>query len=145
MFQGVDYGSMDPKGRLAIPARHRELLKEIGDDRPILTAHHKDRCLVLRPHAVWKSLAEKIKQLPNADPEVQAFQRKLLGYAQEVTVDANGRILLPAALRVYACIKKQVAIAGLGESLELWHASSWDDQVSRPLKNIPQALVDLRL
>lgn len=145
MFQGVDYGSMDAKGRLGIPARHREHLREQGSEALVVTVHHQEQCLVLRPVAVWRALAEDIQRLPSAEREFQSFQRKLLGYAQDIVVDGNGRVLMPPALRKYAGLKKRVAIAGLGERLELWHAPDWDAQIARPMKKVPEAISGLRL
>lgn len=145
VFQGVDYGNMDPKGRLAVPARHREHVREQGEVPLVITVHHQERCLVLRPMAVWRELAEHIQKLPNADRVVQSFQRKVLGYAQDLRVDGNGRILMPPALREYARLKKRVAVVGLGERLELWHAPDWDRQIAESLDGLPDSIRGLRL
>ena len=136
---------MDPKGRLGIPARHRERFGKTGKQVLAVTAHHQERCLVIRPMEVWHALLEQIQNLPNADREVQSFQRKLLGYAQEIPLDVNGRVLLSPALRAYAGMEKQVAIAGLGERLELWSSSEWDKQVANPMNALPTAIAELRL
>lgn len=135
-FQGVAYSNMDGKGRVAIPARHRACLREHYESRGemIITVHHQARCLVLRPPQVWRQLAEDIGALPNAEFEVQLLQRKLLGYAQEVALDANGRALLSPALRDYAGLRKRVAVAGLGERLELWNIEDWEREVDRTLE-----------
>lgn len=145
MFHGVDYGNMDPKGRLAIPARHREHLQERDKQSMVVTAHHQERCLVMRPKEVWQNLAKQIHSLPNASRDVQSFQRKLLGYAQEISVDSIGRILISPSLRTYAGLEKRIAIAGLGERLELWHASDWDEQIADSMNKVPDVIADLRL
>jgi MraZ protein len=151
MFKGVDYGNMDPKGRVAIPARHREHLIS-GQNRTredmktlVVTVHHQERCLVMRSLSVWNELAQSIQALPNAARQVQSFQRKLLGYAQELEIDTNGRVLLSQALRAYANLEKRVAIAGLGERLEIWNGPDWDEQVADPGGGVPEVIAELRL
>lgn len=143
MFQGVDYGSLDDKGRIAVPARHRELLQSLDAKYLIATAHHQECCIVLRTPKRWKQLVEDLQNTPNAERGTQTIRRKLLGYAQDLNFDANGRISLPQALRSFAVLKKKVVIAGLGDSLELWNAPDWDTQMNLPLTQLPEAVVKI--
>ncbi len=145
MFQGVYYSNLDDKGRLAIPARHRELLQQYESEALVVTVHHQTHCLVVRPLSVWERLALQIQRLPNVSPEVQLFQRKLLGYAQELAPDGNGRVLLNTSLRKYAGLEKRAAVAGLGERLEIWDSTAWDREMGRPMDSVPEELGDLSL
>ena len=98
-------------------------------------------CLVLRPGPVWNHLAEHLREIPNTEPSVQQLQRKILGNAQELSLDANGRILLSRRLRGYAGLKEseKVAVVGLGECLEVWDAKVWDGQMKREVDLIPRS------
>jgi len=145
VFQGVHYSNLDDKGRLAIPARHRELLQQYESETLVVTVHHQTHCLVARPLSVWERLAQQIQRLPNVSPQVQLFQRKLLGYAQELNPDGNGRVLLNPSLREYARLEKRVAVAGLGERLEIWNNTAWDREMGRPMDSIPEVLGELSL
>lgn len=145
MFQGVYYSNLDDKGRLAVPARHRELLQKYESEALVVTVHHQTHCLVARPRPVWERLAQQIQQIPNVSREVQLFQRKLLGYAQDIHPDGNGRVLLNPSLREYARLEKRAAVAGLGERLEIWNSAEWDREMARPLERIPEELGELSL
>jgi len=145
VFQGVYYSNLDDKGRLAIPARHRELLQQYESEILVVTVHHQTHCLVARPLSVWERLALQIQRIPNVSPQVQLFQRKLLGYAQELNPDGNGRVMLNPSLREYARLKKRAAVAGLGERLEIWDGTAWDQEMGRPMDSIPAELGELSL
>ncbi len=147
MLQGTYYSSVDAKSRVAVPARHREVLQVFGEGNLVGTVHHREPCLVLRPGPVWNHLAEHLREIPNTEPSVQQLQRKILGNAQELSLDANGRILLSPALRGYAGLKEseKVAVVGMGECLEVWDAKVWDRQMKRKVDLIPEIMRDLRL
>ena len=145
MLQGTYYSNMDAKGRIAVPARHREALQVLGDEGLVGTAHHREACLVLRPNPVWQALAQRLREMPNGEPSVQLLQRKLLGNAQDLSPDTNGRILLPPSLREYAKLGKRVAAVGLGECLEVWDADAWEEQMKRDVVLLPETMRDLHL
>jgi MraZ protein len=125
VFRGVSFLNLDAKGRLAIPARHREHLQSCCDSRLVITVD-RDRCLLIYPEPTWLEIERKLDQLPSFDEQARRLQRLYIGHAQEVDMDAQGRVLLPPALRLFASLDKRVALVGQGKKLELWDADTWN-------------------
>ena len=90
MFLGRYAHNLDAKGRLAIPARYREALSE-----GLVLTRGIDRCLALYPLSAWRPLAEKLAALPMTDADVRNFRRLVFAEASDLTLDAQGRILVP--------------------------------------------------
>ncbi|MCX8087620.1 MAG: division/cell wall cluster transcriptional repressor MraZ [Rhodocyclaceae bacterium] len=126
MFQGAAQLSLDAKGRLAFPARHREALAAAGE-RLVLTAH-PHRCLLLYPEAAWLPIRDQILAAPSFDPRSAALKRILVGHARECELDAAGRILIAPELREVAELDKQVWLVGMGTHFELWSDAGWRRQ-----------------
>lgn len=124
MFRGVFVVSLDAKGRLAVPAKYRERLQASCNAQLVLTID-RDRCLLLYPEPEWVLIEEKLRALPAFDPTARAIQRLYIGNAQEVEMDAQGRILLPQYLRDFAALERRVAIVGQGSKLEIWDEARW--------------------
>lgn len=125
MFRGVQHINMDAKGRMAIPSRQREALLAECDGQIVITIDTQTACLALYPLPEWERIEEKVQDLPALDPAIKRFQRLVLGYASDVELDSNGRILLPPALREYARLQKKVVLVGQGNKLELWSEDLW--------------------
>ena len=146
VFRGVSELVLDAKGRLAIPARHRESLAG-GDGRVVVTADHGG-CLLVYPTADWEPIEAQLMGLPSFDDKIRSLQRLIVGHAEEVEVDAAGRILIPPALRRYASLDKRVALVGQGRKLELWDEVRWQAQVAQTITfpdGLPAALEGLSL
>ncbi len=124
VFLGVNTLSLDTKGRLAIPVKYR---KELGADGSslVVTVNPRDRCLWLYPEREWLPVVQKVSRLSSFKPEHKNLQRLLIGYAEEVQLDGQGRILLSKSLRDYAGMSKQVALVGQGFKFEIWDADAW--------------------
>jgi MraZ protein len=122
-FRGVAQLALDGKGRLAIPSRHRAPLGN-GQGRVVVTAD-PSRCLLVYPVAAWEPIQARLMALSSFDDKIRALQRLLVGYADDVDIDAAGRILVPPALRDYARLDKQVVLVGQGRKLELWDDVAW--------------------
>lgn len=120
MFIGEYSHSIDDKGRLAIPAKFRALLK-----KGAVVTRGLDQCLFLYPIAEWKKLAEKLAALPLSQSNTRAFARLMLAGAMDVEIDPQGRIVLPEYLRAYAIVRKKVVLAGLYNRLEIWDDDLW--------------------
>ena len=133
MFRGRFEHTIDPKGRVSIPAKFRELLSEKYDDRIILT--NFDRCLVAYPYEEWRSVEEKIGSLSMVKKEVKAFQRFFISGAAECPIDKLGRVLIPPTLRDYALLEKDVIFAGMGKMFELWSRERWAEEIKRAEEN----------
>ncbi len=125
MFRGVQHINMDAKGRLAMPARQREpLLSECGG-QIVVTIDTQSACLVIYPLPEWERIEKDIQNLPALKPAVKRFQRLMLGYATDLELDGNGRLLLPQPLREYAQLDKKLVLVGQGNKLELWSEALW--------------------
>jgi MraZ protein len=132
MFRGVTYLNLDGKGRIAVPAKHREELNARGDGRLILTAD-PSLCLLLYPQADWEPIEQKLQSLSAFDSNLRRLMRLYLGFAEEVEMDAAGRILISPALRNYAQLDKRVALVGQGKKFELWNEEKWRDETTSAL------------
>jgi MraZ protein len=125
MFQGAVQLNLDSKGRLAIPAKHRDALLVQCEGRLVLTADHQDACLLIYPEPEWQPISEQLRKMPSLNSQVRHLQRRLLGYAEAVEMDASGRVLVSPALRAYAKLDKQVVLVGQGNKFELWDDVRW--------------------
>ena len=127
MFQGAAQLNLDSKGRLAIPARHRDMLLVQCSGHIVLTAD-ADGCVLLYPQPEWQPIRDKLLKLSSLNPRIRALQRRLIGYAEEVDMDAAGRVLVSPALRDYAALDKRVMFNGQGNKFELWDEAKWQAQ-----------------
>ncbi len=127
MFQGATQLNLDSKGRLAIPARHRDVLLESCAGNLVLTAD-ADGCLLIYPQPEWQPIRDKLMQLSSFNPRIRALQRFLVGYAEDVQMDAAGRVLISPSLRGYAGLDKRVMLVGQGNKFELWDEAKWQAQ-----------------
>jgi MraZ protein len=123
--------SIDDKKRLAIPAKCRQVLGK----KAILT-RGIDNCLVLYPFPEWEKLSKKLESLPSSASDARAFARIMLAGAVDVALDKLGRILIPDYLKSYAFLKKNVAIIGLSNRIEIWDAGRWFNYKEKTEKEI---------
>jgi MraZ protein len=140
MFVGQYAHSVDAKGRLAVPAKFRNELKKAVVTKGL------ENCLVLYPKKQWDVLAGKLAALPISKANSRAFARMMLAGAMDVSVDSQGRIILPEYLRTFAGLDKKVVITGLYDRLEIWDEAQWHKYQSETEKNsgeIAEALNDL--
>ena len=148
MFQGAVQLNLDAKGRMAIPARHRDALQKAAEGRLVLTAH-PHRCLLLYPAPAWEPLRAKILAAPSLEAQSAMVRRLLVGFAEDMEMDGAGRILISPSLRQYAGLEKEVWLVGQGNGLELWSAAGWKAQqetiFAQGDKLLPPGLADLAL
>lgn len=130
MFIGEYLHSIDPKKRLAIPAKFRGDLKS-----KVVITRGLDKCLFIYPLKVWEALAEKLGSLPMGESGTRSFVRLMLAGATDAPVDKQGRILIPDYLREYAGLSKNVVIAGLYNRLEMWDEKKWKEYKNSAEKN----------
>ena len=122
MFMGEYNHTIDAKGRLIVPSRFRE---QLGDEF-VVTAG-LDGCLFVYTNEEWKKFEEKLNTLPLTNPKARKFSRFFLASACPCEVDKQGRILLPAKLRMEAHLEKDVVLAGVGSRVEIWDKNRWQD------------------
>lgn len=123
MFQGASSLSLDAKGRLAVPTRHRDALNAHAGQLTI--TKHPHGCLMLFPRPAWEEFRDRIAALPM---QAQWWKRIFLGNAMDVEMDASGRVLISPELRAAASIHKESILLGMGSYFELWDAQIYAEQ-----------------
>jgi MraZ protein len=126
-FSGKHYKSLDPKGRLIIPAPFREILSSNHSSRLIITLDVFDPCLCAYPASEWQKLVDAASRHPQTDDAVKFFMRRVVGSAVECDIDKQGRVLIAPALRVDAGLDTEVVVLGLGTKLEIWDRSRHEE------------------
>lgn len=121
MFIGEYSHNLDDKGRVAVPAKFRALLKGGA-----VVTRGLDDCLFLYTKKEWQELASKLAKLPLNKANTRAFARLMLAGAMDVDFDNQGRIMLPEYLRKFAGLNKNLVIAGLYDRLEIWDETAWN-------------------
>lgn len=130
MFQGAAQLTLDAKGRLAVPTRHRESLTAESAGKVVLTAH-PHRCLLLYPAPAWDPIRARIMTFSSFDPQGSLWKRVLVGFAEELELDASGRVLISPELRKFGGIDRQVMMVGQGSHFEIWSVEAWEAQLAR--------------
>ncbi|MGZ8155852.1 MAG: division/cell wall cluster transcriptional repressor MraZ [Burkholderiales bacterium] len=130
MFRGISQLNLDVKGRLAVPARHRDALQERCAGHLVITAD-ADHCLLVYPLPDWELIQQRLEGLSNLEPRVRELQRRLIGLAVDVDMDGAGRVLISPALREYAQLDKAVVLVGQGRKFELWSKDGWDQWLAQ--------------
>lgn len=125
MFTGRTALSLDAKGRMAIPARHREKLIVSCGGRVVLTQYPFDPCLALYSEPQWEVIANQVAGLSDAEPAVRKLKRLFLGQAVEMELDSSGRILVPPELRTLINLDRKAMLVGVMRRFEIWEESAW--------------------
>ncbi len=139
MLSGEYTHSIDAKGRLIIPAKFREAL-----GAEFYVTKGTDRCLNIFPQKEWDEFLEKLKKLPR-NREGREFISHMVGSAEAVNPDKMGRALIPAALREYAKLDKDVVLTGMIDRIDIWDKAAWDvrsESVTERIEEITESLVD---
>ncbi len=127
MFQGAAALSLDAKGRLAIPARHRDALAKLAGSTLVLTAH-PPRSLLIYPAPAWEPIRDKVLAGSSLEQHSALLKRLLVGFARDEEMDSAGRVLIAPELRSFAQLEKQVHLVGQGDHFELWSDAGWQKQ-----------------
>tara|TARA_B100000575_G_scaffold68356_1_gene52871 strand:+ start:337 stop:789 length:453 start_codon:yes stop_codon:yes gene_type:complete len=127
MFRGVTKVTLDAKGRLAIPTRYREKLISRCDGQTVVTVD-RDYCLLIYPYPDWEEIERKLIRLPSLNKQARRLQRLMVGYATELELDRNGRILISKELREFAGIERHAILIGQGKKFELWDDQAWSQK-----------------
>ena len=117
--------TIDAKGRLIIPSKFRETL---GDE--FVVTKGLDGCLFVYDNKEWSAFEEKLKSLPLTNKDARQFVRFFLAGATLAEVDKQGRILVPANLREFAGLEKEVVLVGVASRVEIWSKTRWEDAAS---------------
>ena len=123
-FLGTENRSMDAKGRLVLPAKHRELLE---GGRLVMTLGF-DNCLTIHPVADWQDIKASLGQMHRGDKRQRRIARALYSNASKQELDKQGRVSIPSSLRDKVGLTREVAVVGMGNHIELWSAAEWEDE-----------------
>ncbi len=121
MFMGEYKHSIDPKGRLIMPAKFRE---ELGTS--FVITRGLDHCLLVYRKEEWEQFAAKLQQLPMNKQSNRKMQRFFMGAAVECEADKQGRIRIPEGLAIYAELGKDVVLEGVTSRIEIWNRERWE-------------------
>lgn len=145
MFYGEYEHSLDKKGRIIIPSKFREAMKDNYIEKLYVT-RGLDGCLFMFPEDEWKTQESKFKSIPFTRQEGRKFNRIYFSGAAEIDVDKQGRVLLPRYLKDYAHIEKHIMIIGVSNRIEIWSHEKWKDYYSsskKSFEDVAEKLVDL--
>ena len=121
MFLGTHSPRLDEKGRLILPAKFREQLEE-----GVVVTRGQERCLYVFPLAEFERIADQLRQAPVTSKQARDYLRVFLSGASDESVDRQGRVTIPTALRTYAGLTRDCAVIGAGTRVEIWDATAWD-------------------
>lgn len=135
MFQGASSLSLDAKGRLSVPTRHRDALGE-----QLTITRHPHGCLMVFPRPEWEKFRERVSALPM---QAQWWKRIFLGNAMDVDTDGTGRVLVSPELRQATGITRETMLLGMGNHLELWDKAVYEDLESKAIQgDMPDVFKD---
>lgn len=120
MFLGTFQHTLDPKGRVILPAIFRD---ELGEG--LVMTVGMDNCVTLHPMLDWQRVIERLSTLRSADASERSRARMVTADAHPETLDKQGRITIPARLREYASLGRDVTVVGNNAHIELWDTTTW--------------------
>ena len=143
MFMGEYSHTIDTKGRLIIPSKFRE---ELGET--FVVTKGLDGCLFVFSDEEWRAFEIKLKSLPLTNKNARQFARFFVAGATPCELDKQGRILLPATLREFAGLEKDVVLTGMLNRIEIWSKEKWNENNSLDdvaMDEIAEQMTDLGL
>jgi len=121
VFLGTYSPRLDEKGRLILPAKFRDQLAG-----GLVITRGQERCLYAFPTREFEQMHEQLRQAPVTSRQARDYLRVLLSGASDELPDKQGRVTVPAALRTYAGLDRDVAVIGAGTRVEIWDAAAWE-------------------
>src|SRR3546814_6051060 len=122
MFFGTYTPKLDDKGRLFLPAKFREDLAE-----GLVVTRGQERCLTVWSMEDFGRLTDRLREAPVTNKGTRDYVRMLFAAASQEVPDKQGRIGIPAVLREYASLSKDVMVIGAMNRIEIWDSASWQD------------------
>jgi len=135
MFRGRSKHTLDDKGRLAIPTRFKDTLKQ-KEESCLVVTNYKN-CLWAFAKDDWRVIEEKVANLSLMDKAVNTYRRYFISGAQECEIK-QGRITIPPDLREIAGLKKDVVLVGELKLFEIWDKDRWDEEFQRASNDFPE-------
>ena len=139
LFRGSSFHTIDDKGRIIIPSRFREIIRD--GDKPGVMLSKMDRGLVAYTFGQWFKLEEKILSLAEKSDTMRRFRRVFIGAASECHCDKQDRILVPSPLRLYAGFNKEIVLVGVLDHFEIWSRDNWEQENATLEKDLQKEAV----
>ena len=131
MFKGIHNMNLDGKGRLTIPSKYRSTIIDQVNGNMVITIDSEEKCLLLYPSIAWRKIQDKINNLPSFNKNAKRIQRLLIGHAEDLEMDASGRVLISKPLINFAEMTKKITLIGQGEKFEIWSDDVWNSRVNK--------------
>jgi len=125
-FRGTSFHTIDEKGRVIIPSRFRDIIK--NGDRNSVMVSRMDKGLVAYPFHEWNRIEAKISGLEEKSESMRRFRRVFIGGAFDCQCDKQDRILIPPTLRQYGSLEKDIVLVGVLDHFEIWSRKNWDKE-----------------
>ena len=129
MFRGSAPAKIDDKGRLKVPTDFRRFIEERYGPDLFVTSVLGDKA-VLYPLAVWEEIEGRLSSMPSTDPTRVRFLERVSYFGQQVSLDGQGRILLPQILRESAGMNGDVVVSAQLDHLEVWNHERFVNRLS---------------
>lgn len=137
-FTGEYEHSLDTKGRVIVPAKLRD---DLGESFMITMGF--DGCLCAYPNDEWEIFVAKLRSLPELRKEARATLRHFVARAGRCELDKQGRILIPAKLREFAGLEKEIVFVGALSKVEIWSKERWDESDICDMQLLADQLAEL--
>ncbi|ANF31030.1 division/cell wall cluster transcriptional repressor MraZ [Leifsonia xyli] len=121
MFLGTHAPKLDEKGRIILPAKFRDELAS-----GLVLTRGQEHCVYVFSQREFESLHEKIRQAPVTSKQARDYLRVFLSGASAEVPDKQNRVTIPAALRSYAGLDRDLVVIGAGSRAEIWDATAWE-------------------
>ena len=142
-FLGNIEAKTDAKGRAFLPAAFRKVLQTEGEERLVLRKDVFQSCLVLYPESVWNEQMDQMRaRLNRWNRQHQQVFRQFVSEVELLTLDGNGRFLIPKRYQRMADIEQDIKFVGMGDTIEIWSSKKADEQQMNP-EEFEAALEDL--
>ena len=142
-FLGNIEAKIDAKGRAFLPATFRKVLQAGGEERLVLRKDVFQPCLVLYPESVWNEQMDLMRsRLSRWNKQQQAVFRKFVSEVEVLTLDGNGRFLIPKRYQHMAEIEQDIKFTGMGDTIEIWSIRQAEEQ-QMAAEDFGQALEEL--
>ncbi|MGO1637373.1 division/cell wall cluster transcriptional repressor MraZ [Ancrocorticia populi] len=125
MFLGTYEPRLDDKGRIILPAKYREQLQG-----GLVMTRGQEHCLYVFPLAEFETMQQQLRQAPLASKEARSYLRVFLSGAVDEVPDKQGRITIPANLRTYAGLQRELSVIGTGNRIEIWDQTAWSQYLT---------------
>ncbi|HYE94206.1 MAG TPA: division/cell wall cluster transcriptional repressor MraZ [Terriglobales bacterium] len=127
MFLGRFQHTVDPKGRVSIPAKFRNVLAQFAD-QALIVVPNEEQALEVHPMQEWERIVSRINERSAFDAEIRRIGRIYISRAKDVEVDGAGRVLLPPDSRQKCGIAKDVTLVGAGRlQFEIWDRTKFEE------------------